>query len=398
MRIRSSFPVLLLLVVILTTLVYLFSIYEVNYSGNSKKPLNIVTEPYFKPVIEPTLNTITDPTLKPVSHYLKSQTDSLSPLPDLKPTSSVTSQPHSKSLPYSINDDSSNPIFDHVFLLNRARRMDRLEIVLPMLNHVGINPNVFTAVDKNSYEVKDWEKPAERACFESHRSMLRQIIINKYNWTLILEDDINFNTTFKTNLIEYRNLVIKSHPTAQMIYFGSFLDSYSWDGVINPTVFRSSNTYGTFAYAVSLSGAKRFHEILETYDGPVDCFDKSLIEAYVVHPHICTGIIALKSDLRDRDEADSQQLDGQPKFKQPVYELLFGKDSRARNDSGDKKNQKDVQEEKKVAKDQVAEKKSTHSPNEAEKSKDEKKVATNAVNSKEEMKRIDSKQDLERSI
>ena len=102
--------------------------------------------------------------------------------------------------------------------------MDRLRVVKPMLNYVGINPQVFTAIDKDSYEFRDAPNKGELGCFESHRAISRDVIVNDYKWSLVLEDDINFNITFKEDLIKYMKLVLESEPTAEMVYFGTFAE------------------------------------------------------------------------------------------------------------------------------------------------------------------------------
>ena len=229
-------------------------------------------------------------------------------------------------LQHSIDNEYNQPVFENVYLLNRAERMDRLGTLLAMLKYVDIKPQVFTAIDKSSYEVKDWHKPAERACYLSHRAMLRDIIINEFKWSLILEDDIDFQRSFKSDLISYKNLVLDSHPSAQMIYFGAFGDSNGVDqeNTIEPTVIRATSTFGTFAYAVSLDGAKRLYKITEEMKGGIDVFDKNEIEVYIVYPLISTGIHKLGSDLRSQEKVVSTQSLWQPKFEHSVYEILFG--------------------------------------------------------------------------
>ena len=94
-----------------------------------------------------------------------------------------------------------------------------------------------------------------------------------------------------------------------------------------------------------------FHDILNKYVGPVDLFDKSLINAYIVYPLITTGILALPSDL----DADWQQTQAQPIFKNPVYELLFPdkiKAAKLKKES-EEKEQKEKDEMEKIAKEKL---------------------------------------------
>lgn len=239
---------------------------------------------------------------------------------------------------HSIIDDLNNTVFDNVYLLNREIRVDRLKTMLPMLKHVGIFPKVFTAIDKSLPQFQDSPDNVKgiRACLESHRAILRDVIKNEYKWTLILEDDVNFNVSFKYDLIKYRSLVLDFNSIAQMIYFGGFGDSnaYIERNAIDPKVIRVTKTYGSFAYAVSLDGAKTLLPILEDLTEPVDTFEKSKILAYIVYPLLVTGIHKLGSDLRSQSSVVGTQSDWQPEFKVPVYEIFFGKEEPKRSRFG----------------------------------------------------------------
>jgi GR25 family glycosyltransferase involved in LPS biosynthesis len=86
----------------------------------------------------------------------------------------------------------------------------------------------------------------EHGCFMSHVSILKKIIENNYNRTLILEDDIEFIK----NVQEYFMRNIQYIPNEwNMLYLGG--NHLSHLTQINPIIAKINKTYTTGAYGIT---------------------------------------------------------------------------------------------------------------------------------------------------
>lgn len=122
--------------------------------------------------------------------------------------STGSASPHQGPQP--VRDSNGDVIIDNVYVLNRKIRTDRIEVMLPMLHHVGIYPQVWEA-----YELP--EDPT-KGCLYSHKNIMRDIFIHNYKWALILEDDVDFDVTFRDQLADLMHNRVKEG--VDLVYLG----------------------------------------------------------------------------------------------------------------------------------------------------------------------------------
>lgn len=194
--------------------------------------------------------------------------------------------------------------FDKIFMINLLRRPERRRRMIKCFDELGLDVTILNAVDGRSLNESTLEKInfmpgfvdpyhkrpmtlGEIGCFLSHYNIWKIIVENKYERTLILEDDIRFEPFFRLKVL---NLMyeIENKPDWDLIYFGRKRLQESDEPWVEGSNFlvKAGYSYWTLGYALSYQGA------LKLLDGdplsrlvPVDeylpiLFDKHPQERY----------------------------------------------------------------------------------------------------------------------
>ncbi|XP_077060954.1 procollagen galactosyltransferase 2 [Siphateles boraxobius] len=172
--------------------------------------------------------------------------------------------------------------FNQVYLINLKRREDRRDRMLRSLEVLGIDVTLTDAVDgktlnstqlralgiemlpgyKDPYSDRVLTK-GEIGCFLSHYSIWKKVVELQQQQVLVLEDDVRFETNFKSRLNTIMEDVKQSGLQWDLIYVGrkrlQIKHPERWvEGVKN--LVRPDYSYWTLGYALSLQGAKTLLE------------------------------------------------------------------------------------------------------------------------------------------
>ncbi|KAL1516582.1 hypothetical protein ABEB36_000479 [Hypothenemus hampei] len=165
--------------------------------------------------------------------------------------------------------------FDKILMINLKRRPDRRERMEKCFDELGLEVEVFEAVDgkllnqtfletltfmpefKDPYHKRSM-KLGEIGCFLSHYNIWNQIVANNYEITFVLEDDIRFESFFISRLIKVMEEVLK-FPNWDLVYLGRKRLQDKDEPWVKGTQFlvEPSYSYWTIGYVLSLNGAKK---------------------------------------------------------------------------------------------------------------------------------------------
>jgi len=150
---------------------------------------------------------------------------------------------------------------DSVIYINLDSRTDRNEEIINELSQINID---MSKVHRLSAVKRKW---GALGCSLSHIACLKTIQERGYKRTLILEDDVGFESKdverWNAGVIDINNM-IKSN-NYDMIFLGGFVRDH--DGPLKtsyPTLFQTKNTSCTHAYIVKAEYVNRLIEQTET--------------------------------------------------------------------------------------------------------------------------------------
>ena len=156
--------------------------------------------------------------------------------------------------------------FDRVFVVNLDKRKDRWNRFLADLPPTWpFGPPIrFPAVDGSKEDLPvNWQENAGAwGCFQSHVSILRQAIENKYNRILVLEDDALFCEDFSSRTIEFLCALPSSWELAYL--GGQHIELHlGRPRKVSQFVYAPFNVNRTHAYAIQGSDSlKRIYDFL----------------------------------------------------------------------------------------------------------------------------------------
>ncbi|CAK5110729.1 unnamed protein product [Meloidogyne enterolobii] len=170
--------------------------------------------------------------------------------------------------------------FDQIYLINLARRPERLNKMAQILRLVGMKFERFEAVDGQNLTKRQldslnflpgyldpWHKRpmklGEIGCFLSHYKVWKDVVANGYDRAIVLEDDMKFTQNGTLILNKMVQDLMKTRLDWDFIYFGRKINNWG-----NPELFvpghshlsTISYSYWTIGYAISLSGARKLIE------------------------------------------------------------------------------------------------------------------------------------------
>src|ERR1044072_8520191 len=101
------------------------------------------------------------------------------------------------SLFYEINPMNSTLGFSHIYVINLAYRTDRRQRMEAIARFHSLDFDFFTAISKDDDKTLNEYKtsgvgPSHKACYVSHYKVWELIAHRRYENTLILEDDVDF--------------------------------------------------------------------------------------------------------------------------------------------------------------------------------------------------------------
>lgn len=165
--------------------------------------------------------------------------------------------------------------FDKIFMINLLRRPERRRRMNICFDELGLEVDVLDAVDGKSLNESFLEsikfmpefsdpyhkrpmKLGEIGCFMSHFNLWKKIVQERYEITLVLEDDIRFEPFFRHKV---QNLMaeVRRMPNWDLVYFGRKRlqeNDEPWVDGSNYLV-HAGYSYWTLGYALSLRGARK---------------------------------------------------------------------------------------------------------------------------------------------
>lgn len=129
--------------------------------------------------------------------------------------------------------------FDEIFVINLARRPNRLRKMTEILKLLGINYKIFPAIDGNTLTDEELKKrgikflpgyldpyykrpikTGEIGCFLSHYEIWREIVNKNFEKVIIFEDDTRFTENATDILYKLTEDLIKTPINWDFIYLG----------------------------------------------------------------------------------------------------------------------------------------------------------------------------------
>jgi GR25 family glycosyltransferase involved in LPS biosynthesis len=183
-----------------------------------------------------------------------------------------------------------NEFFDKVVVINLDRRTDRMEQLIPQLNKLGINYEVYSAVDGKELDIS----PIIAGTM-SHVEVLKN---NRDSKILVLEDDALFVDDFNEKFEE----VMQTLPIDwDIFYLGALLPKHTGKVTpVNEHWTRQVFTTGSQAYCINPARVNYFIENLDGYEWYIDIGLRVFGEkynAYITQPNLVTQFPSY-SDLR----------------------------------------------------------------------------------------------------
>jgi len=178
-----------------------------------------------------------------------------------------------------------NSYFQHIFCINLDRRKDRWRMCQEEFQkHKIYDVKRISAVDGRDIKKDTSEKhKARMGCSLSHANVLEEMIKQKWNTILVLEDDITFVDNFSEVFSESVSLI----PEFDMLYFGGVDRKHPEK--INGTISKVTCTATTGSYAISLPFAEKILPEIKKLNKPIDDLyieHQKKIRCYIFKPHL----------------------------------------------------------------------------------------------------------------
>lgn len=191
--------------------------------------------------------------------------------------------------------------FHKIYCINLDRRPDRWKEAQQEFMREGILHGVhrFPAIDGNTVKANSPDvSPGNAGCTASHAAILRDIIHNRYERSLIFEDDVNLIHKFSDRFFE---LLPQVPADWQVLYLGA--NHMELPIRMAPNVGHVQFAYTTHAYCVTLEGAKALLAEAEKIDAAIDSAYTRLqktIPCYALYPNLAWQRPSY-SDILERD-------------------------------------------------------------------------------------------------
>ncbi|KAF5302672.1 hypothetical protein FQA39_LY10168 [Lamprigera yunnana] len=165
--------------------------------------------------------------------------------------------------------------FDKIYMINLLRRSDRRNRMYSCFDELGLKVTTFNAVDgkklsegdlENITFMPDYADPyhkrqmtlGEVGCFLSHYNIWKEVVQNRFETVLILEDDIRFEAYFRAK-VERVLEELKVIGNWDLVYFGRKRLQEKDEPFIEGSqmLVKVGYSYWTLGYILSLNGAQK---------------------------------------------------------------------------------------------------------------------------------------------
>lgn len=181
---------------------------------------------------------------------------------------------------------SFNDYFDKVYVINLAKRQDRLNEVMKEMKRVNITFERFEAVDGEKLKSPTKLRKGVAGCKISHQNVIKKIAENKINTAAIFEDDVLFHPDFN----KLFSLFYKELPKYwDFVYIGG--NNVRPAIPISSHISKTTRTFALHAYLIKGHVAKKmaseFHRWERQIDVDIDGFLQcNKMKAYIFNPRI----------------------------------------------------------------------------------------------------------------
>ncbi len=212
-----------------------------------------------------------------------------------------------------------NKYFDHIYILNLDRRIDKfVKTVNRLTNYnityferfIGIDGNLphnkkifeeYLISGNDNFGINKKTIPSSGSYFilESMKLLLKDAIKNKYSRILIFQDDIIIHKDFNYLIQKYDQLLTSDWG---LIYFGA--SQHNWKKVVfSNNYYIPNNTEGAFAFGLDHRLFNKLIELTSKSNAPFDSGPLSAIQnyypqkCYVIYPNLIISDVT-ESDCR----------------------------------------------------------------------------------------------------
>jgi len=169
----------------------------------------------------------------------------------------------------------------------------------------------------------------EIGCFLSHRKIYKQIIDENIEYTLILEDDVNFDNKLIDILRiiktyrKYWDIILLGHHSGESRNKPTRFNFWHREPLNRKFVLRipSEKSYGTYGYLLSLNGARRLYQQTEKCFMPIDHYtgDVNLFKLFIVED----PIIYLHKEFTKMSNLENDRINIVEKKENQMYKNIF---------------------------------------------------------------------------
>lgn len=159
--------------------------------------------------------------------------------------------------------------FDKIYLINLAKRKDRMIAVKKELDKYNINFERFEAVDGSKVVNDTGLSNGALGCLLSHYEIISSAYKNGAESILIFEDDIEFCEDFNK---KFETLYSEVPEDWQFLYLGCNKHENSVIGRPTENVLRVFNAFSTAGYAIKREAMKLIIETIFDKRTPVDVY------------------------------------------------------------------------------------------------------------------------------
>ena len=181
-----------------------------------------------------------------------------------------------------------NDLADKVFLINLARRSDRLEKSTEILNNNGITFERFDAVDGKDMPIETYMNAGQYGNYLSHLRILDRCLENNTNVVAIFEDDVEFCDGFEEKFAELYPHIPKDWD---MIYLGYNTVSSIHEPTDHPEIVKITNGYAIHAVIFNRKTIDIAHHDMTSTAVQADVYYANLqrvLNAYSFSPQLCS--------------------------------------------------------------------------------------------------------------
>jgi glycosyl transferase family 25 len=191
-----------------------------------------------------------------------------------------------------------NNIFPNIYYINLKSRTDRYVHVTNELTKYSISAKRFNAIKPRSSKHHNINR-GQLGCLLSHKEIILEANNKKYNYILILEDDIIFQSK---SLYRFHEYWLNLPNDWDMLYLSG--NNFMGLKKINDHIFKSYGTLSTCAYAIRNTCYEKILSILDstTYTKPIDSYYVDMHQS--INAYVCVPSIAYQrpdfSDIENR--------------------------------------------------------------------------------------------------